>query len=54
MDSALHRRLTNFLRPLLQDLDGISRDAEIGRVSAIARRPNRRDVAADLLSVGDG
>jgi len=36
-------RLRRFLRPLWQDLDGISRDAEIERIAAIARRLYRGD-----------
>lgn len=38
MDSALRQRLEAFLQPLYQDLDGVSRFAEIERVASIARR----------------
>jgi len=38
IDSALRLRLESFLRPLYQDLEGVSRFEEIERVAAIARR----------------
>jgi len=41
--SGLTDSLRRFLRPLWQDLDGISRDAEIDRVAAIARDLYRGD-----------
>jgi hypothetical protein len=37
MDEALRRRLESFLRPLYQDLDGVSRFDDVERVAAIAR-----------------
>jgi hypothetical protein len=37
MDAALYRRLESFLRPLYQDLDGLSRFEEVERVAKIAR-----------------
>jgi hypothetical protein len=38
IDPALRSRLESFLRPLYQDLDGVSRFEEIERVASIARR----------------
>ena len=38
VDADLRRRLESFLRPLYQDLDGVSRFEEIERIAAIARR----------------
>jgi hypothetical protein len=38
IDDALRRRLEEFLQPLYQDLDGVSRFAGIERVASIARR----------------
>jgi hypothetical protein len=38
MEDALRQRLTAFLQPLYQDLDGVSRFAEVERVASIARR----------------
>ena len=38
MDSAFRQRLEHFLRPLYQDLDGVSRFDDIERVARIARR----------------
>ena len=34
----LHKRLETFLLPLYQDLDGVSRFADVERIAAIARR----------------
>src|SRR5262245_7774841 len=38
MDDALRQRLESFLRPLYQDLDGVSRFDAVERVGAIARQ----------------
>ncbi len=38
MDEALRNRLESFVRPLYQDLDGVSRYEAVERVAAIARR----------------
>jgi hypothetical protein len=38
IDEALGQRLETFLRPLYQDLDGVSRFHEVERVAEIARR----------------
>lgn len=38
MDDDLRGRLESFLRPLYQDLDGVSRFDEVERIAAIARR----------------
>jgi hypothetical protein len=38
MDDVLRQRLEAFLRPLYQDLDGVSRFDDLRRVAAIARR----------------
>jgi hypothetical protein len=38
MDRELRARLESFLRPLYQDLDGVSRFDEVERIAAIARR----------------
>src|SRR6266850_5732764 len=38
MDPALRQRLEHFLRPLYQDLDGVSRFEDVERVARIARR----------------
>lgn len=38
MDSDLRKRLETFLLPLYQDLDGVSRFADVERVGRIARR----------------
>jgi hypothetical protein len=38
MDDALRQRLESFLRPLYQDLDGLSRIDDVERVARIARR----------------
>ena len=38
VDGDLRRRLESFLRPLYQDLDGVSRFEEIERIATIARR----------------
>ena len=38
MDADLRTRLESFLRPLYQDLDGVSRFDEVERVATIARR----------------
>lgn len=38
MDDALRQRLESFLRPLYQDLDGVSRFDDLQRVAGIARR----------------
>jgi len=38
MDRDLRRRLETFLRPLYQDLDGVSRMEEVERIAGIARR----------------
>jgi hypothetical protein len=57
MDPALRHRLESFLRPLYQDLDGISRFEEIERVAAIARRfhvPDGDDLAFELLLLFHG
>jgi hypothetical protein len=38
LDRDLRQRLESFLRPLYQDLDGVSRFEEVERIAAIARR----------------
>jgi hypothetical protein len=38
LDRELRQRLESFLRPLYQDLDGVSRVEEVERIAAIARR----------------
>ncbi|HEX6097464.1 MAG TPA: hypothetical protein VF432_14135 [Thermoanaerobaculia bacterium] len=38
LDRDLRQRLESYLRPLYQDLDGISRVEEVERIAAIARR----------------
>jgi hypothetical protein len=38
LDRDLRQRLESFLRPLYQDLDGVSRVEDVERVAAIARR----------------
>ncbi|HVE70367.1 MAG TPA: hypothetical protein VNI54_03290 [Thermoanaerobaculia bacterium] len=38
MDRDLRKRLETFLRPLYQDLDGVSRTEDVERIAAIARR----------------
>jgi len=38
MDEATRKRLADFVKPLHQDLDGVSRSADVARVSTIARR----------------
>ena len=38
MDPVLRQRLEHFLRPLYQDLDGVSRFEDVERVARIARR----------------
>jgi hypothetical protein len=38
MDRALRQRLEAFLRPLYQDVDGVSRVEEVERIAAIARK----------------
>jgi hypothetical protein len=38
LDRELRQRLESFLRPLYQDLDGISRVEDVERIAAIARR----------------
>ncbi len=38
MDADLRARLVSFLRPLYQDLDGVSRFEDVERIAAIARR----------------
>src|SRR5687767_11314082 len=37
MDASLRNRLESFVKPLYQDLDGISRFDEVERIGAIAR-----------------
>ncbi|HSY48904.1 MAG TPA: hypothetical protein VLC46_08845 [Thermoanaerobaculia bacterium] len=57
MDPALRQRIEAFLRPLYQDLDGVSRFDEIERVAAIARRvcePASGDDAFELLLLFHG
>ncbi|MGZ5440992.1 MAG: hypothetical protein ACXW31_14790 [Thermoanaerobaculia bacterium] len=38
LDRELRQRLESFLRPLYQDVDGVSRFEEVERIAAIARR----------------
>ena len=50
LDRDLRQRLESFLRPLYQDLDGVSRFDEAERVAAIARRLyDKDDRAFELL-----
>jgi hypothetical protein len=53
MDRDLRRNLENFLRPLYQDLDGVSRIDEVERIAGIARRlygpPPGHERAFELL-----
>jgi hypothetical protein len=54
MDDALRQRLESFLRPLYQDLDGVSRFEEVERVAAIARRLHPPSRELDLLLLFHG
>ncbi|HEX9460742.1 MAG TPA: hypothetical protein VGA84_16455 [Thermoanaerobaculia bacterium] len=54
IDPALRARLESFLRPLYQDLDGVSRFDDVERVEAIARRFYVGDLAFDLLLLFHG
>jgi len=55
IDPALRARLESFLRPLYQDLDGVSRFEEIERVASIARRLHAVDDRAfELLLLFQG
>ena len=57
VDAELRTRLESFLRPLYQDLDGVSRFDEVDRVAAIARRirpDSSRDFDLLLLFQGLG
>jgi len=56
MDHALRGRLESFVRPLYQDLDGVSRFDAIERVAAIARRlyPAADDDRFELLLLFHG
>lgn len=55
MDPELRKRLESFVRPLYQDLDGVSRFDEIERVSAISRRiVPTSDLHFDLLLLFHG
>jgi hypothetical protein len=55
IDPALRSRLESFLRPLYQDLDGVSRFEEIERVASIARRLHAVDDRAfELLLLFQG
>src|SRR5207247_8699603 len=55
MDDALRQRLEHFLRPLYQDLDGVSRFEDLERVARIARRLYPRDDRAfELLLLFHG
>ena len=53
MDRDLRKRLESFLRPLYQDVDGVSRMDEVERIAAIARKlhapPPDSDRAFELL-----
>jgi len=54
-DPALRARLESFLRPLYQDLDGVSRFDDVERVEAIARRLYAGDdLAFELLLLFHG
>src|SRR5947209_14592126 len=56
MDDALRRRLESFIRPLYQDLDGVSRFGSVERVAQIARRlyPAANDDKFELLLLFHG
>src|SRR5258706_12472478 len=55
MDDALRQRLEHFLRPLYQDLDGVSRFEDVERVARIARRLySKDDRAFELLLLFHG
>ena len=55
MDDALRQRLESFLRPLYQDLDGVSRFDAVERVGAIARQLHApRTRAFELLLLFHG
>ena len=55
MDPAQRQRLEHFLRPLYQDLDGVSRFEDIERVARIARRLYPKDDRAfELLLLFHG
>lgn len=43
LDRELRQRLESFLRPLYQDVDGVSRFEEVERIAAIARRLHPHD-----------
>ena len=43
LDRELRRRLESFLRPLYQDVDGVSRFEDVERIAAIARRLHPSD-----------
>ena len=55
MDAQTRSRLESFLRPLYQDLDGVSRWDEVERIERIARSiDDRHDDSLDLLLLFHG
>ena len=54
VNSDLRKKLETFLLPLYQDLDGVSRFADVERISRIARRLHEGDDSFELLLLFQG